>query len=90
MADEEFKQTKAVALKYQKEKKAPPEVVAKGRGAVAEKIQNLAKENDVPLYNDKNLVEQLIRLEVAENIPPELYKAVAEVLVFVYSLDRRN
>ncbi|WP_350345069.1 EscU/YscU/HrcU family type III secretion system export apparatus switch protein [Proteinivorax tanatarense] len=86
--DDKIKRDKAVALKYKKGEKASPQVVARGGGVVAEKIQQVAQENQIPLYNDKQLVEQLIRLEVSERIPPELYKAVAEVLVFVYSMDR--
>jgi flagellar biosynthesis protein len=78
---------KAVALKYEKEKDAAPRVVAKGRGSVAEKIIETAKAHRVPLHEDKNLVQVLEALDLETEIPPELYRAVAEVLAFIYRLN---
>ena len=80
---------KAVALKYEKEKDAAPRVVAKGRGSVAEKIIETAKAHRVPLHEDKNLVQVLEALDLETEIPPELYRAVAEVLAFIYRLNGR-
>ena len=80
---------KAVALKYEKEKDAAPRVVAKGRGSVAEKIIETAMAHRVPLYEDKNLVQVLEALDLETEIPPELYRAVAEVLAFIYRLNGR-
>lgn len=77
---------KAVALKYEPAKDSAPKVVAKGRGYVAEKIIEVAKEHGVPLREDITLVEVLSKLDLYEEIPIELYKAVAEILVFVYKI----
>lgn len=78
---------KAVALKYDSATDSAPKVVAKGRGKVAEKIIALAREAGVPLMADPNLAQVLEKLEVDMEIPPELYRAVAEVLIFVYRLN---
>jgi len=81
------KSPQAVALKYDAKKDQAPKVVAKGRGEIAEKIVAIAKANNVPLYEDKNLAQILEALELETAIPPELYRAVAEVLAFVYRLN---
>ena len=82
------KKAKAVALKYETEKDSAPRVVAKGRDVIAEKIIETAKAHNVPLYEDKNLVQILEALELETEIPPELYRAVAEVLAFIYRLNK--
>ena len=79
--------TKAVALKYETKKDSAPKVVAKGRDIIAEKIIETAKAHNVPLYEDKNLVQVLEALDLDTEIPPELYRAVAEVLAFIYRLN---
>ncbi|MGB9823360.1 EscU/YscU/HrcU family type III secretion system export apparatus switch protein [Thermodesulfovibrio sp.] len=79
-------QKKAVALKYDKEKDTAPKVVAKGRGWIADKIIELARQHGIPLKEDEALVEVLSKLPLYEEIPVELYKAVAEILVFVYKI----
>jgi flagellar biosynthesis protein len=81
------KKPKAVALKYEKEKDAAPRIVAKGRGSVAEKIIETARAHNVPLHEDKNLVQVLEALDLETEIPPELYRAVAEVLACIYRLN---
>jgi flagellar biosynthesis protein len=78
---------KAAALRYQHGEESAPRVVAKGRGKIAEKIVALAKAHQVPLVEDRNLVQLLEALDVDTQIPAELYQAVAEVLVFVYQLN---
>ncbi len=78
---------KAVALKYETEKDSAPRVVAKGRDVIAEKIIETAKAHNVPLHEDKNLVQVLEALDLDTEIPPELYRAVAEVLAFIYRLN---
>jgi len=82
------KQKKAVALKYNRDKDNAPKVVAKGKGYVAEKIIEAARENNVPLYEDKNLSQVLEALDLDTEIPHELYRAVAEVLAFIYKLNK--
>jgi flagellar biosynthesis protein len=85
-----MEEKKAAALRYEKDKDGAPKVVAKGRGIVAEKIVEIAKEAGVPILEDRDLVEFLIALDVGEEIPPNLYKAVAEILVYVYKITRRK
>jgi flagellar biosynthesis protein len=80
---------KAVVLKYDREKDNAPKLVAKGRGAIAEKIIAVAGEHNVPLHEDKNLVEILEALDLATEIPPQLYQAVAEVLAVIYRLNAK-
>ena len=82
------KTPKAVALKYDQKKDKAPKVIAKGRGEIAEKIIEIAKAHNLPLYEDQNLVQILEALELETEIPPELYRAVAEVLAFIYRLNK--
>lgn len=82
----ERKMQKAAALRYEPNQGAP-QVIAKGRGLVAEKIIENAKEHDIPIYEEPQLVEILNELEIGEQIPPALYEVVAEILTFVSSID---
>lgn len=77
----------AVALEYDPEDEAP-RVIASGRGALAEKIIEKAQEHDVPIHRDDKLADTLSRLEIGDMIPPELYEVVAEILIFVDSMDK--
>lgn len=77
----------AVALSYVPEEEAP-KVIAAGKGYLAERIIERAKEADIPLHKDAKLAESLSKLELGSNIPPELYEVVAEILVFVDRMDR--
>ncbi|MDR1533887.1 MAG: EscU/YscU/HrcU family type III secretion system export apparatus switch protein [Planctomycetota bacterium] len=79
----------AVALRYDEDREAAPRVLAKGRGRVAEKILELARERDIPIREDPDLVEMLAKLDTGSLIPTELYPAVAEVLAFIYRQNRR-
>jgi flagellar biosynthesis protein len=81
--------TVAAALKYDTLKDAAPKVIAKGQGTIAEKIIELAKKNNVPIKSDPGLVQILSKLDIDEQIPAELYRAVAEILAFVYSANNR-
>ncbi|HUV49829.1 MAG TPA: EscU/YscU/HrcU family type III secretion system export apparatus switch protein [Anaerolineae bacterium] len=81
--------TIAAAIKYDGKKDQAPRVTARGRGAIAEKIIELAKKHSVPIKEDPALAQILSRLDMDEQIPAELYKAVAEILAFVYSLNER-
>ncbi|MEW6103015.1 MAG: EscU/YscU/HrcU family type III secretion system export apparatus switch protein [bacterium] len=80
---------KAVALRYEKKERAPV-VVAKGQGYIAEKIIEEAAKNNIPIYTDPNLSSILMRLERGEEIPRELYEAVAKALAFVLKLDEKK
>ena len=79
---------KAVALKYDMQQDVAPRVIAKGRGHVAEHILDTAQKNSVPVYRNKTLVNMLMALEIDREIPPELYKAIAEVMAYVYKMDK--
>jgi len=89
MGDEKEKNKvkQAIALEYDPSEDAP-KVIASGRGILAEKIIEKAKENDVPIHRDDKLADTLSRLEIGELIPPELYEVVAEILIFVDSMDK--
>ena len=82
-----FGQKQAVAIAYEPGD-AAPKILATGKGAVAEKIVETAKEHDVPLYKDNKLADTLSRLKIGDMIPPELYEVVAEILVFVDDMDK--
>ncbi len=82
------KKRTAIALRYDVEKDAAPLVLASGRGVVADEILRIADENKIPLYENTKLAELLSKLELDAQIPPELYTLVAEVLFFVYQLDK--
>lgn len=77
---------RAVAISYDKDSMAAPEVSALGQGEIAERIIALAEENGIPVRHDPDLVSLLAHLDVGQTIPPELYALVAEVLAFVYQL----
>ena len=77
----------AVALKYDTETAPAPEVLAKGQGYLADKIKTIASENDIPIVENQGLAQALFKsCEVGDVVPPDLYKAVAEILAYVYKL----
>ncbi len=83
----EDKVKQAIALEYNPDDDAP-RVIASGRGILAEKIIEKAQEHDVPVHRDDKLANTLSKLDIGEMIPPELYEVVAEILVFVDSMDK--
>ncbi len=78
----------AAAVAYDSERDSAPRVKASGRGRVAEKILEIAALAGVPVREDAALAEVLSRLDPGEEIPPDTYRAVAEILAFLYRLDR--
>ena len=76
----------AIALSYDPVDDAP-KVIASGTGVLAERIIEKAKEADVPIHRDDKLANTLSKLEIGDMIPPQLYEAVAEILVFVDRMD---
>lgn len=80
----------ANALRYNEEQDTAPKVIAKGAGIIAEKIKDLAKDYNIPVYKDEKLSRQLYNLSIGEEIPPELYEVVAEVLAFIARLDNNS
>ena len=87
MEEEKQKVKQAIALEYNPAEDAP-KVIATGRGVLADKIIEKAKERNVPVHRDDKLADTLSRLEIGEMIPPELYEVVAEILVFVDAMDK--
>ena len=90
MSKVDNKPDSAVALKYDIAAGGVPTVVAKGHGDIAEKIIQLAQENEVHIHENPELLEILIRLEVGDEIPEALYRAIAEVIAFTYGLKNNN
>lgn len=80
---------KAVALKYERLKDRAPRVTAKGARKIAERIIELAREKGIPITEDPDLVCALMKLDLQEQIPEELYKVVAEILAFAYRINRK-
>jgi flagellar biosynthesis protein len=80
---------KAVALLYDEKRRGAPEVVASGRGELAGRIIEVARKAGIQIVEDPDLVEILARVPLGEEIPMEVYQAVAEVLAFVYRVNGR-
>jgi flagellar biosynthesis protein len=78
----------AVALHY--DRSGAPRVVAKGKGAIGAKIVEVARAHDIPIEDNEVLAGALSKVELGDEIPAELYKAVAEVLIFVLRLSGRG
>jgi len=87
MADKP-RQRRAVALRYEPGGDAAPKVVAKGKGPVADQIVALARKHAVPVRHDPTLVSVLSRLKIDQEIPPEVYQAVAAILAFLHKMNR--
>ena len=84
------KRLTAIAIKYKMNEDPAPKVIAKGKGKIAERIIELAKEHDIPIRQDPDLVEILAKLELNQFIPPELYQVVAEILAFIYRMSNNK
>jgi flagellar biosynthesis protein len=87
MATDEKKLDKAVALLYDREQSDAPRVIASGRGLIARKIIETAREAGIHIQEDPNLVEILSKVPVGKDIPVELYQTIAEILSFVYQVN---
>ena len=81
---------KAVALGYNRSQDNAPKVLVSGAGEIANKIISLAKEHDIPIKEDPDLIEILSKVEVDQEIPPNLYKAVAEIFSFLYKITNKK
>ena len=82
------KRDKAVAVQYDMERDIAPMVTAKGEGFVARRIVEIAQAADVPVVEDAALVSALLSLELGQEIPVELYEAVARVLSWIYRMEK--
>ena len=85
--EKKFRQ-RAVAIKYDPDEIAP-KILAKGAGVIAEKIKQRAADADVTIHKDAALVDELTRLDFGEFIPPDLYEAIAQILVYISKLDKK-
>jgi flagellar biosynthesis protein len=81
-----FKRLKATALAYDPQKGSAPTITAQGTGYNAKSIIQIAKEHNVPIKKDEDLINILSQIEVDQEIPEELYKAVAEIFSFIYNM----
>ena len=90
MARIKEKNKKAVALGYNRDKDNAPKVLASGSGEVAKNIINLAKSHDIPVKEDADLVEILSKVDLNQEVPPNLYKAVAEIFSFLYKMTNKD
>jgi flagellar biosynthesis protein len=81
------KELNASALKYDQDESAP-KIIAKGKGYIAEKIIETAKENSITIYKDEKLSKQLENLNLGQEIPNELYQVVAEILIYISKFDK--
>src|SRR3954467_705205 len=79
---------RAAALRYEQQEGGAPKGLAAGAGLIADRIVEIAREQGVPVRADPALAEALARLELEQEIPPELFVAVAEVLVWAYGLEK--
>lgn len=83
----EFRNKTAVALKYDMEKDTAPKIIATGKGYLADKIIETAKQENVPVHQDAEVAKSLSKLELGDNVPPELYEVVAQIMIYVDRVD---
>jgi flagellar biosynthesis protein len=89
MAEKDKKKIMEVAaLQYSPDESVAPKIVALGKGEIAEKILEKARGNNVPVYKNEELARTLNKMNLGDEIPPELYEVVAEILVFISKLDK--
>lgn len=81
---------KAVALQYDKAINNAPKITAKGKGQTANNIIKIAKDNNIPIKKDEDLVELLSQIDIDKEIPTSMYKAVAEIFAFIYELSNKK
>jgi len=81
---------KAAALKYDIEKDNAPKITAKGKGETASNIIKIAKENNIPIKKDEDLIELLSQIDIDKEIPSSMYRAVAEIFSFIYDLSNNK
>ncbi len=84
-----MREKKAVALRYNREIENAPRVVAKGEGYIADKIIKKADEIGIPIKEDKELVNLLSSIPLDYEIPPELYRAIAEIFAYLYKMSKK-
>ncbi|RCW52546.1 MULTISPECIES: EscU/YscU/HrcU family type III secretion system export apparatus switch protein [Halanaerobium] len=78
---------KTVALKYDQNTDQAPRIIASGKGSIAEKIIKKARQENIPIKEDKDVVQVLAELNIGDEIPEELYTVIAEILSFFYNIE---
>ena len=86
----EGRREQAVAVRYDSERDSAPRLVAKGRGELAERILEIARENGIPIRHDPDLLEALAAVNLGDQIPEKLFQAVAEILAYVYRVGKTS
>ncbi len=89
MPESEPGRVSAAALKYRPPDDPAPRIVARGRGKIAERILELAREHNIPIRQDPDMIVVLSQLDLDKEIPTELYKPIAEILSFIYRVNRK-
>ena len=84
-----FTNTKAVALKYKAYEDNAPKILAKGKGEIAKKIIEKAKKYDVPMFQNEEIANMLLDVEVGEEVPAKMYNTVVEVFIWLYKLEEK-
>ena len=84
-----FNKKYAVSLEYDAQKSKAPRVTAKGQGPIADKIIALAQQYDIPIKEDPDLVQVLSQVDIDQEVPPSVYRVVAELLSFVYKVNEK-
>jgi len=79
----------AAVLRYDSSTDKAPVVIAQGKGHVARQIIEMAKAHDIPMQEDPLLVENLIDMDLGENVPPQLYSVIAEVLLMIEDMEKK-
>ena len=88
LSDKDKENLQAIAIKYDSEQKKAPTIVASGRGKIAKQILTLAEENKIPMMEDPKLSKLLSALKIKSEIPANLFKVVAEILAFIFYLEK--
>ncbi|MGE8206891.1 EscU/YscU/HrcU family type III secretion system export apparatus switch protein [Heyndrickxia sp. NPDC080065] len=78
----------AAVIRYDKDMEGSPTVVAQGTGHVAKKIIELAKAHDIKMQEDESLVQNLLDIDLGENVPPQLYSVIAEILLLIEEIEK--
>lgn len=84
----ERRNLRVAAIRYTAGKDRAPKIIATGKGSIAERILMIAEEHNIPFFEDESLAELLTKLSLETEIPPQLYTLIAEILAFVYQLDK--
>ncbi len=87
MSEKDYQNRKAIAIGYEPGDEAP-KVFASGKGELAARIIETAKESDIPIHRDEKLAEALSKIDVGDEVPPEMYDVIVQVLMFVDRVDQ--